>query len=82
MATEAQDPQAVEDDAGPLEQTAPVADESPDAASSTAEEAVQQPSEEALLAEFAHFRDLIKEGNYDAADVSAKRIVEMAIRIH
>ena len=82
MAAEAQDPRAVEDDAGPLEQTVPVADESAEVASSTAEEALQQASDEALLAEFARFRELIREKNYDAADVSAKRVVEMAIRLH
>ena len=82
MAAEAQDTQAVEDDAGPLEQTVPVAEEGAEVAGSTDEEAVQQASDEALLAEFARFRELIKEKNYDAADVSAKRVVEMAIRLH
>jgi len=74
--------QDAEDDAGPLEQTVPVADESTEVAVNAPDEADQQVSEEALLAEFAHFRELIAERNYDAADTSAKRVVEMAIRIH
>ncbi len=82
LAAHGQDPQDEEDDAGPLEQTVPVADESTEVAVSAPDEAVQQASEEALLAEFARFRELIAERNYDAADPSAKRVVEMAIRIH
>jgi len=82
FAAHGQDPQDVEDDAGPLEQTVPVADESTEVAVNAPDEAVQQVSEEALLAEFAYFRELIAEQNYDAADTSAKRVVEMAIRIH
>ncbi len=82
LAAHGQDLQDEEDDAGPLEQTVPVADESTEVAVSAPDEAVQQASEEALLAEFARFRELIAERNYDAADPSAKRVVEMAIRIH
>jgi tetratricopeptide (TPR) repeat protein len=82
LAAHGQDPQDEEDDAGPLEQTVPVADESTEVAVSAPDEAVQQASEEALLAEFARFQELIAEQNYDAADTSAKRVVEMAIRIH
>lgn len=80
MAAYGQDPQDVEDDAGPLEQTVPVADESTDVAAA-GEPALLSP-EDALLAEFARFRELIFDRNYDEADVSAKRVVEMAIRIH
>jgi tetratricopeptide (TPR) repeat protein len=80
MAAHGQDPQDVEDDAGPLEQTVPVADESTEIA--VADEAALLSPEDALLAEFARFRELIFERNYDEADVSAKRVVEMAIRIH
>jgi len=80
MAAYGQDPQVVEDDAGPLEQTVPVADESTDVAA--ADEVTALSPEDALLAEFARFRELIIDRNYDAADVSAKRVVEMAIRIH
>ncbi len=82
LAAHGQDPQDEEDDAGPLEQTVPVAVESTEVAVSAPDEAVQQASEEALLAEFARFRELIAEQNYDAADTSAKRVVEMAIRIY
>lgn len=71
------------DEAGPLEQTVPVADESTaPPVEDAVPEATMQSEEEALVAEFARFRDLIDQGNYDAADASAKRVVEMAIRIH
>ncbi len=79
LAAYGQEQQDVEDDVGPLDQTVPVADEGGAAEESTADAAV---SEAELLAEFARFRDLIAEKNFDAADASAKRIVEMAIRIH
>ena len=57
MAAYGQDPQVVEDDAGPLEQTVPVADESTEVA--VADEAAPLSPEDALLAEFARFRELI-----------------------
>lgn len=82
VAAHGQDSQTVEDGAGPLEQSVPVADESAEAASSTSDGTVTLSPEDALLAEFAYFRDLIDEKNFDAADASAKRIVEMAIRTH
>ena len=74
--------QDTEDVAGPLEQSVPVADESVEDVESTVTEAAQPSPEDALLTEFAYFKTLIEEQNYDAADASAKRIVEMAIRIH
>ena len=74
--------QDTEDGAGPLEQSVPVADESAEDIDSTVNESAQPSPEDALLDEFAYFKILIEEQNYDAADASAKRIVEMAIRIH
>ena len=82
VAAHAQDPQGVEEGAGPLEQSVPVAEENVDIVGSTTDESATLSPEDALLSEFAYFRDLIAEKNYDAADASAKRIVEMAIRIH
>jgi len=75
-----QESQGEEDDAGPLEQTVPVADESIEV--TVSDEAIFQTQEDALLDEFAYFQQLIAEKNFDAADASAKRVVEMAIRIH
>jgi tetratricopeptide (TPR) repeat protein len=66
-----------DDFAGPTEQTVPVADEV--AAPENAPEAV---TEERLLEEFARYRRLVQEKTFDEADVAAKRIVEMAIRVY
>ena len=62
---------------GPFEQTVPVADE--------VAPPLPQPgvvTEEQLLEEFARYRRLVQEGTLDEADVAAKRIVEMAIRVY
>jgi tetratricopeptide (TPR) repeat protein len=77
-----QDEEAVSDDVfDPLQQSVPVADEE------TLMEPLPEPtpsevSEERLLAEFARYRILIQEGTLDEADVAAKRIVEMAIKVY
>jgi len=62
----------------PMEQTVPVADEDvqPTAATSGG------PSEEQLLEEFVRYRRLFDSGILDEADISAKRIIEMAIKIY
>ena len=74
-----QDEVADSDDVGvdPLEQTVPVADE--DALPEPQQDEV---SEERLLTEFARYRVLLQEGTLDEADVAAKRIVEMAIKVY
>lgn len=74
--------QDLADEAGPLEQTGPVADEAAEIEQSTDDPAIQEATESELLREFAHFRELIAEKNFDAADASAKRVVSMAIRLH
>jgi len=74
--------QDLADEAGPLEQTVPVADEGAEIEQSTDDEAIQNATESELLREFARFRELIAEKNFDAADASAKRVVGMAIRLH
>jgi len=65
----------------PLEQTVPVADEDvkPEP---TPEPQPEEVSEERLLAEFARYRVLLQQGILDEADIAAKRIVEMAIKVY
>jgi tetratricopeptide (TPR) repeat protein len=82
LAAHGQDSQSVEEDAGPLEQSVPVADEGAEAAVGIADGTAALSPEDALIAEFAYFRELMTDRNYDAADASAKRVVEMAIRLH
>ena len=69
-----------DDDASPLDQTVPVADEEVEAP--LPEVAQEEATEERLLEEFARYRRMISEGTLDEADAAAKRIVEMAIRIY
>lgn len=73
----AQAPQEAVAAAAPPDPVTPVAAEAP-AAPTQAEE----PTQEMLLAEFARFKRLLAEGALDEADASAKRVVEMAIRLH
>lgn len=64
------------DMAGPLDQTVPVAaEETPDPADDVA-------TEERLLNEFARYREFIQEGSLDEADIAAKRIVGLAIKVY
>jgi tetratricopeptide (TPR) repeat protein len=67
----------------PLDQVVPVADEGPasidDTSDITADEA--EPTEQMLLAEFTRYRRLLDEEAMDEADISAKRIVQMTIRL-
>ena len=78
LATFAQDEEtAAQELAGPLDQVVPVADEEiPD------ETAAAVSSEESLLEEFARYRRLVQQGTMDEADIAAKRIVEMAIKVY
>jgi tetratricopeptide (TPR) repeat protein len=80
MAANGQEQPAAEDLPSPLDQTVPVADEQPDA---EPEELTEEPiTEDTLLIEFTRFRELLKDSNYDEADISAKRVVEMTIRFY
>ena len=67
-----------------LDQSVPVADDeasqSPQLAETAAESAPV--SEELLLEEFSRYRRLIGAGTLDEADIAAKRIVEMAIKVY
>jgi tetratricopeptide (TPR) repeat protein len=70
----------------PAEQTVPVADE-PQASDEEAGLGAPEPdpnatTEERLLAEFDRYRRLVYDGVFDEADIAAKRIVEMAIKVY
>lgn len=69
---------------GILDQTVPVADETPDAevAIADGDAPAAVPTEEAVLREFQRFRQLIEEQNFDEADSAAKRIVQMSIQVY
>ena len=73
--------QEIDDEASPLDQIVPVADEIVD---DTIEEVPPEDeiTEERLREEFAHYRRMVSEGTLDEADVAAKRIVEMAIVLY
>ncbi len=78
---------AEEDHADPLEQTVPVAEApAPETPPETPPESLresldEQPlTEEQVLREFDRFQRLLADKNFDEADASAKRVVEMAIR--
>ena len=74
----------MEDEAGILDQTVPVADEpsADDGSEADAGTAATVPTEEDVLREFARFQQLLEEQNYDEADNTAKRIVQMSIQIY
>jgi len=74
-----QDDEMVVDDpvVDPMEQSVPVAAEDP----LPDFQPVEVP-EDNLLREFARYRQLVRDGALDEADVAAKRIVEMAIKIY
>lgn len=63
----------------PLDQVVPVANDVSDAAPE--DEPAQAVTEEDALREFARFRQLLEDRNFDEADVSAKRVVEMSIKV-
>lgn len=64
----------------PLDQTVPVAEE--DVSELPADTLSEQITEDDMLREFGRFRQLLAEQNYDEADVSAKRVVEMTIKVY
>ena len=75
-----------DEDASPLDQVVPVAD------AVEGDEAAAQPedgdtttteyTEADLQEEFGRYRSLLAEGTLDEADATAKRIVEMSIRVY
>jgi len=70
-----------DDDLSILDQTVPVADEGGDDALVPADNVSIEATEEALMVEFARYRQLLLDGAMDEADITAKRIVEMAIEV-
>lgn len=67
------------DEPGLFDQVVPVAEE--DASGGNADDEQLSPDER-LASEFDRYRRLVREGALDEADISAKRIVELVIRIH
>jgi tetratricopeptide (TPR) repeat protein len=80
MAAHGQEQTSPDELAGPLDQTVPVAEE--ETAVETADVPEPLPTEEDLLSEFTRFRELLADRNYDEADISAKRVVEMTIKVY
>ncbi len=75
LAAGAQDPGL----AGPTEQVVPVAEDDPVPEPA---DAGREADEERLLEEFARYRQMVQEGILDEADIAAKRIVELAIKVY
>jgi tetratricopeptide (TPR) repeat protein len=72
---------------GLIDESEPIADDSmavDDLAETAPEEdaAPREITEQDMLLEHARFVTYIDERNYDQADISAKRVIEMAIRLH
>ena len=72
---------AQQENEAPDEQVVPVAEEVPDVVEAD-EFAEDLSAEERLMQEFERYKRYIDEGSMDEADIAAKRIVEMAIRIY
>ena len=81
LAASGQDRLDDDDVAGPLDQTVPVAEETIEVEAPAAAQEGQAATEEDLLREFGRFQQLLEEKNFDAADIAAKRIVQMSIEI-
>lgn len=65
----------------PMDQSVPVAEEAA-ANDPKLDEDTDEVTEEKLLNEFARYRRLLSEGTLDEADIAAKRIVEMTIKVY
>lgn len=83
-AVQGQEPAGPGEEAGLLEQTVPVAAEPPAAAVNAATSAANDdaPTTEDVHRAYARFTQLLEEQNYDEADIAAKRVIEMAIRVY
>jgi tetratricopeptide (TPR) repeat protein len=73
-AQESTDPYA---ELGLIDESAPVAEEQ-----TATEPAVEEVTEQTLLREHSRFVGYLEESNFDQADISAKRVIEMAIKLH
>lgn len=69
-------------EAGLLEQTVPVADEPAPMADEAPRAADEEPTAEDVVLEHQRFIQLLEDHNYDEADIAAKRIIEMAIKVY
>ncbi|MDH3576513.1 MAG: tetratricopeptide repeat protein [Gammaproteobacteria bacterium] len=76
------EPADIEDEGSPLDQVVPVADEPSGATESATPVDDVRTLDERLAAEFERYRRLLAEDALDEADVSAKRIVQMVMKIH
>lgn len=63
---------------GLIEQSVPVAGDQ----SGATVDAGEHPTEESFLSQYGRFVRLLQDQNFDAADVAAKRVIEMAIRLY
>ena len=81
FAQEQKDPFA---DLGLMDESSAVAedDAAPMQEETGAGESDRLPTEEDVLNQYAKFVGLLEEQNYDAADIAAKRVIEMSIRIY
>ena len=79
-AAQAQEPTDPFDDGELLDQTVPVADEPAAAEDAAANDGT--PTREDVRREYARFLQLLDEQNLDEADISAKRVIEMTIRVY
>ena len=68
---------------GLIDDSSPMADEAPadEENEALARDPGETVSEEDVLREHARFVRLLQEQNYDAADIAAKRVIEMSIRV-
>jgi tetratricopeptide (TPR) repeat protein len=71
-----------EETVGLLDQTVPVAEAAPEEDTTLEPEGGTAPTEADVLQEFERFRELLAEQNFDEADISAKRVVQMSIEIY
>lgn len=76
------EPADFEDEGSPLDQVVPVADEPSGATESATPIDDVRTLDERLAAEFERYRRLLAEDALDEADVSAKRIVQMVMKVH
>jgi tetratricopeptide (TPR) repeat protein len=69
---------------GLIDDSSPATDEAPtqDAPELQSEDPERPLTEEDVLREHAKFVSLLEEQNYDAADIAAKRVIEMSIKVY
>lgn len=84
--SQAQEPADPADEPGIMEQSVPVADEpapaSENATNPGGPSTDEEPEADKLSREYDRFSSLLAEQNFDAADIAAKRVIEMSIRIY